>query len=180
DPGLDVGDLLLRELLLRRHLEVVVGPAQRLDQEALRGVARDDRGAGVAALQHPLARIEIEAALQLRRLRAVAGRAALRQNRPDLLLEELEALRVGRFLTLQEAREQQQDGGAADHFAAPRSSLTTSLSVAFFRNRMAKRVSQVGLQRFAPPYQEPSAFCAPRMWFAPSRYQSCLPTRTVS
>src|SRR6185436_6017207 len=76
-PRLEVRDHLGRELALRRHLELLVLVADRLDEEALVEVARDDGRAGLAALEQALARVDVELALQLLRLRAVAGVAAV-------------------------------------------------------------------------------------------------------
>ena len=88
-----VGDLPVRELLLRRHLQVVVLVADRLDQQALLRVAGDDDGAGLAAVHHAGLRVEPQVALVL--LGAVAWIAVLGQERPDGRLEELDGGGVG-------------------------------------------------------------------------------------
>src|SRR5262249_18391307 len=96
DPGLEVGDLLVRKFSLRRHLEILIAPSNRLDDPTLLGIAGDDRRARVAALEEPFAGVEEEPALELLRALAVALVAALDQTRADALLEEFDLLRGGR------------------------------------------------------------------------------------
>ena len=97
-PALEVGDHLVGQLLLGRHLEVVVLVADRLDQQALLEVARHDRGAEVAPLADALPRVEHEVRLDLLGRRGVALVAVLDQHRADLRLEERELLRRDRPL----------------------------------------------------------------------------------
>ena len=58
-------------------------------------VAGDDRRAAVAALEHAVAAVEVEPALELLGGGRVALVAVLDEHRPDLLLEELDAGGVG-------------------------------------------------------------------------------------
>src|SRR6185295_12970250 len=78
------------------HLELVVlAVADGLDEKAVVGIARKDGGrAGLAALQRPFPGVEPESALDLLRVGAVAAVALVDEDRADLLLEELEALRI--------------------------------------------------------------------------------------
>ena len=68
--------------------------ADRRDEQALLGLARDDRRARVAAREHRGARVEPQARLLL--LGPVALDAVLDQDRPDLRLEEPDLLRARR------------------------------------------------------------------------------------
>ena len=69
DPGFEIGDLLGGKLLvLRRHLQIRIGVAHRLDEQAFLRIAGHDGRAGLAAFQSPLARIEEQAAFDLLRL----------------------------------------------------------------------------------------------------------------
>ena len=91
-PRREVGDFLLRELGLGRHLQVLVLVANRLDEQALARLAGDERGARVAALEHGLTRVEQQAALHLLARRAVALETTLGKHGTNALLEELAAL----------------------------------------------------------------------------------------
>src|SRR6185369_16890908 len=80
-----------RELLLRRHLQILVAVADRLHEQALLHVAGDHRRPGVAAMAPAVPGIEPQAALHFL-LRAVALQAALGQQRTHLLLKKIESL----------------------------------------------------------------------------------------
>src|SRR5439155_17082524 len=87
-------DLVVLQLPGRRHLDVAV-VADHPDDGAAGRVARLEDRAGVAALERLGPRVEPQPALLL--LRTVALHAPARQNRPDLVLEELVVdRRVGR------------------------------------------------------------------------------------
>ena len=87
-------DVRRRQLALGRHLQVVGGVVDGLEQQALgRRVEVDDR-AGVAALEHVGPAGELEAALDLR-LAAVAVQAVGLENRQDFLLVERGVVRRG-------------------------------------------------------------------------------------
>ena len=91
DPGDEDGDLLVLELVLFRHLHIVV-VLHRDDERTLIGTAGDDGGlGGVAALEHGVARGQAEAALAF--ALGVARGAVLVQQGPDLGLKEID---VGR------------------------------------------------------------------------------------
>ena len=88
--NLEEGDLLAGQRVAGRHrLEFELGVADRLDQRALIGAPREDRGAGVAAGQPAGGMVEAQASLDLV-FRGVALEAARGQQRPDPLLEELD------------------------------------------------------------------------------------------
>ena len=90
DPLHEVGDEIVGKLLVaRRHREVAVGVADGFDEEAFVRLAGDDGGAGVAALEPAVARVEREAAFDLLRARAVALVTILDQDRTHLGLEEV-------------------------------------------------------------------------------------------
>jgi hypothetical protein len=61
--------------------------ANGADQQALLRVADDDRGTGIATLEHRFARVEAEAALLVG---GVTVETRLNEQRPDLRLEELD------------------------------------------------------------------------------------------
>src|SRR6185436_17616252 len=95
--------------------------ADRLDEEAVIGIAGDDgRGAGLAALQGALPGVEPEAGLDLLGVRGMAAVALVDEDGPDLLLEELKAVGVRRrglgLLLRQDAQRQEDedDGDAGD------------------------------------------------------------------
>ena len=92
-PLLKGGDFFRGEFaafFFRRHLEVFVGIADGRDEETFFRIAGDEGGAGRAALEQRIARIEQEAALGFSLLRAVALVARLGEDRADLRLEELD------------------------------------------------------------------------------------------
>jgi len=66
----------------------------RLDQNALFGIAGGDGGPGVAALEQSLARIQQQTALHLRALLAVALVTVVRENGADLILKKFETRRI--------------------------------------------------------------------------------------
>ncbi len=92
DPLDQRGDFLGRQLRFGGHL-IRIAVANRIDQQALVGLARHDGRRGVAPLEHGVARVEPQVALLLPP--AVALVTAGRQERPHLLLEELDIGRVG-------------------------------------------------------------------------------------
>ena len=89
---LDFGVGNLPTCFLRRHLELVVGIGDGTEQQRFPRVARHDGGTFVAALEHPVTRIQDEAAFRGSFGHRVALIAMLRQNGADVLLEEFEAL----------------------------------------------------------------------------------------
>ena len=97
-PGLEVGDHRVGQLLLRRHLEVLILVVDRLDEQTFLRIARDDRRPQVAPLAHPCARVEEQVAAQLLGLGGMALVALLDQDRPDSRFEEGDALRCRRLL----------------------------------------------------------------------------------
>src|SRR5262249_40925355 len=86
DPGCERGDLRGIELPLRRHLRFVF-VIDRFDEQTLLRVAGDDGRAGVAVLQHGVARIKAQAARVL--LPAVTFEAVVHEDWPNRFLEEL-------------------------------------------------------------------------------------------
>ena len=119
DPGFDVGDDFRREAVaLGRHPDLVVlARADGLEEQAVLGIARNDGSrARLAALQGALASVQAEPGLELLGFGAVAAVALVDEDRPDLLLEELEALgidrgRLGLVLAPSDERRQAQDDG---------------------------------------------------------------------
>src|SRR5688500_13826788 len=90
DPLLEVGGHVVGQLAARRHLQLRV--ADRLKEQALRGVAWNQSGAAVAAGAERVAGVEPQAAFDLVRLFGMALVAVLDQHRADLLLEEVDLL----------------------------------------------------------------------------------------
>ncbi len=86
DPLLEVGDLLIRELLLRRHLQVAVRVPHRLNQQAIVRLARHDRRPSLSAAQNAARRVEPQSRRLL--LRPMTLVALLDKQRADLLLEK--------------------------------------------------------------------------------------------
>ncbi len=91
DPFDQNRDLVGGQLRLGRHL-IRFAVADGIDQQALVGLARHDGRRGVAPRQHCLARVEPQVALVL--FRPVTALAAGNQQRPHLLLEELDGGRI--------------------------------------------------------------------------------------
>jgi hypothetical protein len=89
-PPLEVGDLGVGQLLLRRHLHVVVVVPDGRDQQALVRVPRHDGRPGVAALEQGRPAVDQQPALGLVGLRAVALVAPLDEDRADPLLEQIQ------------------------------------------------------------------------------------------
>ncbi len=83
---LEVGDHGLRELLGRRHLQVVVAISQGADQQTLFRIARDDRRPRIATFQQPFTAIDAKTVLSLRA--AVAFDAGGRQHGADSRFKE--------------------------------------------------------------------------------------------
>ena len=97
NPVREVGNLLVGKLVaLRGHLEVRVLVADGVDDEAVLGLARDDRWPRVAAVEHALAGVQHEAALYLVGVAAVAFVATVREHGTDVRLKKLEVLRRNR------------------------------------------------------------------------------------
>ena len=97
-PRFEIGDLLLGKFaatFARRHLHVFIGVTDRLDQKAFLRIARDNRRARIAALQHFVARVEQQPAFDLFGVLAVALVAMLDEEGPDFLLKKLDACTVG-------------------------------------------------------------------------------------
>src|SRR5262249_27721164 len=93
DPCDHVGDLVGAQLAARRHLQIAILVAYRLEKEALLRRARDDGGSALAALQEPGTAVQPQ--FRLRLLHAVAFVAVFREERADFLLEELDPLAGG-------------------------------------------------------------------------------------
>ena len=91
DPAGEDGDFLRVELAVGGHLEPLV--VDRLDDQALLGLAGHDRRSRLAPFEDRLQRVEPQAPFLL--LVAVARVAVLGQQRPDVLLEELLAGGLG-------------------------------------------------------------------------------------
>ena len=95
DPVLEGGDFFGGEfaavaVFARRHLEVFVGEADGLDEEALVGIAGDESGAGRAAFAEGVAGVEGEAAFGFALGGVVAGVAGLDENGADGGFEEFD------------------------------------------------------------------------------------------
>src|SRR5438309_378996 len=80
--------------MMRRHLQLRVGKTHGFDQQALFRLPRHYCGTRISTLQDAVARIEPQSPFELLRLRAVALVAALHQQWPDLLLEEIQVVSV--------------------------------------------------------------------------------------
>jgi hypothetical protein len=126
-PRFEVRDLRIGQLLVRRHLEFFVLVTDGLDQPALVGIAEDNAGPGVAALEQAGARVEQQVRLQLVGFRAVALVAALDEERADYFLEELDAGGIGKRLGAcgtGRTGEEQRDG--EDRLYTTRHGITTT------------------------------------------------------
>ena len=91
DPAGEDGDFLRAELAVGGHLEPLV--VDRLDDQALLGLAGHDRRSRLAPFENRLQRVEPQAPFLL--LVAVARVAFLGEQRPDVLLEEVLAGGLG-------------------------------------------------------------------------------------
>src|SRR5579883_2795839 len=118
-----MADLALGQFPLRRHPQLAV-LLDRLDDQALAGLARDGRRPAVAPLEERCAAREAQAAL--RPVGAVALLALLGEDRPDRLLEELGRGGIVRAGESDErtgwdaGHRQQQGGEAASRSNSPR------------------------------------------------------------
>ena len=93
NPLLEVGDDIGGELaavLGRGHLEIFVGVADGLEEEALLQVAGNDGVAGVAALTRAGAGVEEETALEFLSAGGVAGVAFFHEHGADAFLKKSE------------------------------------------------------------------------------------------
>ncbi len=87
-------NLFRRELAGRRHLKRGFGVPDGLDQEALLNIAGHDcRRARTAAFEHAFPSVEQQTTLRAADLCAVAAVAIGREDRSNLLLEELNSIR---------------------------------------------------------------------------------------
>ena len=91
DPLLESLDLLRRQLLLGRHREVRIGPADGLDQPAFFDIAGDEHRPVVAALGDARLRIEQQLAPELAGLGRMTLVTAFGQTGPNVPLEEVDA-----------------------------------------------------------------------------------------
>jgi hypothetical protein len=94
DPLCQNGDLFSRQLRLGRHL-VQVAIIDRIDEEAVFGLARNDSRAGVATLFERGEAIDPQPSFGLVGLAAMALVAAGHEDRSDRFFEEFEACLVG-------------------------------------------------------------------------------------
>src|SRR5262249_20863877 len=94
DPRFEIGNRGSREFRLRRHSQLVVFVTHRLDDQALRGLARNQPRTGSTALAKGVARVESQLSLDLLGIGAVTGVAVLDKQRTNALLEERDPLRV--------------------------------------------------------------------------------------
>jgi hypothetical protein len=118
DPLAEILYDLGRESLLRRHLEVFILVAHRLDEQARLDIPRDDGGSRVSAGEKVLEVIDLKRALHLVRRGAVARVAFLREDGPNLFFEEGERRRGVRELAANRAggnEEKCEKSEAADH-----------------------------------------------------------------
>ena len=113
-PLLEDRDFIRRQAAFGRHREILVEVAHRLDDEALREIARDDRRSVVAAVLPARTRVERKASFGLlfRRMTVVAP---LDQHRSHLRFEEQVVVASGQQGERRE--EKGGDGAEAGHFA---------------------------------------------------------------
>ncbi len=83
-------DLRVSQLALGGHFHVGVGVADRLDQQALVGIAGLDRGAAIAAFRPSLARVEEQVAFDLFAFFGVAFVTPFHEEWPDAFFEEVQ------------------------------------------------------------------------------------------
>src|SRR5262249_27112298 len=88
-PLFQRGDVALRQLSFRRHLQVFVLIAHRPQEQTLLRLTDNDRGPGVAAAQQGVATVEKQTAALLRGLRGMTFEAAFDEEWTDALLEKL-------------------------------------------------------------------------------------------
>ena len=96
----EISDDRVRQFAAGRHCQAAIGVLEGLDQNGLVGSARHDGGAPRPALLDTLPRVELQFPKQHSRavgLRRMTLIAALRQNRADLLFEEVDTV-LTRFL----------------------------------------------------------------------------------
>ncbi len=93
-PGRESGNLLGRQLAVRRHLQGDVVVAHGLHQQAFVWFARHNRWACIAANEQRRPVVEQQPSLQLFSLCRMTLVALLDQDGPDLLFEELVSARL--------------------------------------------------------------------------------------
>lgn len=103
------GEFTADAVFERGHLEVFVGVANRLNEEALVGVAGDEGGAGGAAFEQGVTGVEREAAMGFPLGLAVALVTRLDENGADGGFEEFDL--VGRESSGRCEREGRREGG---------------------------------------------------------------------
>ena len=97
DPGSQVGDLRVGELALAwGHLEIRIGVSNRLYQQTILWIPRNNRGR-IASEQHIGSRVQPQTGLEFIALRAVTGIALFNQHRADAVFEELRVLLRGKL-----------------------------------------------------------------------------------
>ena len=93
NPAREYTHLVIRKLLLRRHLQLRVLVADSPDQQARPGIAGNDGGAGFPPGKDGI--MPVQAQLTLLLLLPMALEAAFREQRANLALEELKSLSGG-------------------------------------------------------------------------------------
>ena len=97
NPRLEVGNDFVRELAAWRHLQMRIRVLQRMNQFAVGGLSRHERGSKRPALHDAFAAVEREIAFRLLHLAVVAGVTLGRKDGPNFRFEKFvgDLLRAG-------------------------------------------------------------------------------------
>ena len=90
-PGRKVVRRCVGQFLFWRHFKVLNLIADHLDEQALVGFSRDEKGPAVSTTQNPCFAVQIERRLQLGGLTGMALVTVSGENRPDVILEIVDA-----------------------------------------------------------------------------------------
>ena len=92
-PLFQRGDFIIGKFFVLGHLQIRVGVAHRLDEQAGFGIAGDDGFAGITTLEQRLAAVEQQATFDFFRQCAVTLVTFVGENRPDVIFKKI---RLGR------------------------------------------------------------------------------------
>jgi hypothetical protein len=89
DPSRQIGDLLIRKMLPRRHFQFGMCLSDGLEQQAFFRLARNQRWSAAAAVDHAIAVVQAQAPLGVG-VRGMAVVAIVGEQRPNFLFEEID------------------------------------------------------------------------------------------
>jgi hypothetical protein len=147
DPRREISQHVVRQLTVRRHLQLASTVAHRLQQHAPIGIAGLQRRTIFAALEQRLTRIDAQIVARLRP--TVTLEAGLCEHRPYLRLEER---LVRRLAERDRGRDEQQHGERKTHHPSivPRRAGQTNLESEVLPQKETESMVRVTQQRGSP------------------------------